>query len=151
MGDFHFRSKAHLAHLTVKECVKILQGQHASEISLLGRARSSEKCRDLIETVKIEFGNRNIEVPGLKTETRWSSTLDMPKKSYDCSYIWNGVTSRLAELQGSRLSEEWWETVHKMGAFRKSTASVTERQWGSLYVTLSFSTFPYSRLMNKYI
>lgn len=80
LSDVYVRCIGHVVKLAVKKCMKIFHGQFATIRSLLSSVRPSVKRRDLFETVKVELGITNVQIPGLDVETRWSSTSDMLTK-----------------------------------------------------------------------
>lgn len=79
------------------------------------------------------------DLPSLDVETLWSSMFWMIKKKYACRRAINATINRIPELLDTCISENTWNTAHKVCNFLEAAAVVTEIQSESSNVTLSRS------------
>lgn len=148
LSSFHVRCIAHIVNLGVQDCMAPVHGQITKIRAILSSLRCSVKRRDVFEEVCLELGQR-VSLPCLDCETRWSSTFEMIKKSFNIRRVINATASRIEELSSSLVTEAEWKTAEKVMSFLEAAASITEQQSGRHYITLSVSVMLFKKLKSK--
>lgn len=146
--DFHIRCISHVVNLAVKDCMKLVHKEIEKIRSVCNAIRCSTKRRDKFGEISKQL-KLNVEIPCLDTETRWSSTFTLIKKSIKAKRVINSMVRQVPELCDYIITDDEWTKAGSVCEFLESAATLTERQSGSQYVTLSINSKLFNRLRSR--